>query len=177
MSISSRTVSTYIDYLCDAFMIEKSIRYDIKGKKYINANTKHYFTDLGLRNAILDFRQQEENHIMENVIYNELRIRGYRVDVGSLVQKTTDRDGKTVRKVLEVDFVTNKGSKRYYVQSAYTMPTSEKETQEKRSLIASGDFFKKIIVTADDIKAKRDSNGILTINLLDFLLDSNSLDY
>ena len=177
VSISSRTVSTYIDYLCDAFMIEKSIRYDIKGKKYINANAKHYFIDLGLRNAILDFRQQEENHIMENVIYNELRIRGYRVDVGSLVHKTTDRDGKTVRKVLEVDFVANKGNKRYYVQSAYTMPTSEKETQEKRSLIASGDFFKKIIVTADDIKAKRDSNGILTINLLDFLLDSNSLDY
>ena len=114
---------------------------------------------------------------MENVIYNELRIRGYRVDVGSVVQKTTDRDGKTVRKVLEVDFVANKGSKRYYVQSAYTMPTLEKVTQEKRSLVASGDFFKKIIVTADDIKAKRDSNGILTINLLDFLLDSNSLDY
>lgn len=177
VSISSRTVSTYIDYLCDAFMIERSIRYDIKGKKYINANAKHYFTDLGLRNAILDFRQQEENHIMKNVIYNELRIRGYRVDVGSVVQKTTDRDGKTVRKVLEVDFVANKGSKRYYVQSAYTMPTLEKVTQEKRSLVASGDFFKKIIITADDIKAKRDSNGILTINLLDFLLDSNSLDY
>ena len=130
-----------------------------------------------MRNAILDFRQQEETHIMENVIYNELRIRGYRVDVGSVVLKTTNREGNTVRKVLEVDFVANKGSKRYYIQSAYAMPTLEKETQEKRSLIASNDSFKKIIVTADDINPKRDSNGILTINILDFLLDCNSLDF
>lgn len=177
VNISSRTIGAYIDYLQDAFMIEKSIRFDIKGKKYINANAKHYFVDLGLRNAILDFRQQEETHIMENVIYNELRIRGYRVDVGSVVLKTTNREGNTVRKVLEVDFVANKGSKRYYIQSAYAMPTLEKETQEKRSLIASNDSFKKIIVTADDINPKRDSNGILTINILDFLLDCNSLDF
>ena len=177
ISISSRTITHYIDYMIDAFLIEKSIRYNIKGKKYINTLAKHYFTDLGLRNAILDFRQQEETHIMENIIYNELRIRGFMVDVGCVEQKTTDHNGKTVRRLLEVDFVANKGSKRYYIQSAFAMPTPEKEVQEKRSLIASQDSFKKIIVTGNDIKTKRDNYGIVTMSIYDFLLNSDSLNF
>lgn len=163
--------------MVNAFILERSIRYNIKGKKYINTLSKHYFTDLGLRNAILNFRQQEETHIMENIIYNELRIRGFLVDVGCVEQKTTSADGKTIRRQLEVDFVANKASKRYYIQSAFAMPTAEKEAQEKRSLIATKDSFKKIIVTGQDIKAKRDPNGILTINIIDFLLDKDSLDF
>lgn len=177
ISIASKTIERYIDYLADAFLVEKAIRYNIKGKKYINTLAKHYFTDLGLRNAILYFRQQEETHLMENIIYNELRVRGFRVDVGCVEQKTTDSQGKTVRKLLEVDFVANKGSKRYYIQSAYAMPTPEKEMQEKRSLIASQDSFKKIIVTGNDIKPRRDDNGIVTMGIIDFLLDPNSQDY
>ena len=177
ISIASKTIERYIGYLADAFLLEKAIRYNIKGKKYINTLAKHYFTDLGLRNAILDFRQQEETHLMENIIYNELRIRGFRVDVGCVEQKTTDSSGKTIRKLLEVDFVANKGSQRYYIQSAYAMPTPEKELQEKRSLMASHDSFKKIIVTGNDIKPRRDENGIVTMGILDFLLNPNSLDY
>ncbi len=177
ISIASKTIERYIGYLADAFLLEKAIRYNIKGKKYINTLAKHYFTDLGLRNAILDFRQQEETHLMENIIYNELRIRGFRVDVGCVEQKTTDSSGKTIRKLLEVDFVANKGSQRYYIQSAYAMPTPEKELQEKRSLMASHDSFKKIIVTGNDIKPRRDENGIVTMGILDFLFNPNSLDY
>lgn len=177
VSISPKTITNYIGYMVNAFILERSIRYNIKGKKYINTLSKHYFTDLGLRNAILNFRQQEETHIMENIIYNELRIRGFLVDVGCVEQKTTSADGKTIRRQLEVDFVANKASKRYYIQSAFAMPTAEKEAQEKRSLIATKDSFKKIIVTGQDIKAKRDPNGILTINIIDFLLDKDSLDF
>ena len=177
VSISPKTITNYIGYMVNAFMLERSIRYNIKGKKYINTLSKHYFTDLGLRNAILNFRQQEETHIMENIIYNELRIRGFLVDVGCVEQKTTNSDGKTIRRQLEVDFVANKASKIYYIQSAFAMPTAEKEVQERRSLIATKDSFKKIIVTGQDIKAKRDSNGILTISIIDFLLDKNSLDF
>lgn len=176
IKISPKTITNYIGYLIDAFMLERSIRYNIKGKKYINTLAKHYFADLGLRNAILNFRQQEETHIMENIIYNELRIRGFMVDVGCVEQKTTAPDGKTIRRQLEVDFVASKASKLYYIQSAFAIPTNEKEVQEKRSLMATKDSFKKIIVTGQDIKPKRDINGILTINVIDFLLDDNSLD-
>ena len=177
INIASKTITRYIDYMADAFLLERAIRYNIKGKKYINTLAKHYFVDLGLRNAILDFRQQEETHIMENIIYNELRMRGFRVDVGCIEQKTTDSNRKTIRKLLEIDFVANKGNARYYIQSAFAMPTPEKEIQEKRSLMASADSFKKIIVTGQDIKPKRDENGIVTINIIDFLIDPNSLDY
>ena len=177
INISSKTITRYIDYMIDAFLLEKSIRYNIKGKKYINTLAKHYFTDLGLRNAILQFRQQEETHLMENIIYNELRLRGFFVDVGCVEQKTTNSEGKTIRKLLEVDFVANKGSKRYYIQSAYAMPNPDKELQEKRSLIFTQDAFKKIIVTGADIKPKRDENGIITIGIVDFLLKPEMMDF
>lgn len=169
-TISSATVSRYIDYLCDAFITEKSVRFDLKGKRYIGSLSKYYFTDIGIRNAILGFRQQEESHIMENIIFNELRIRGFRVDVGNLVQRTTDKQGKTIRKSLEVDFVANSGNNRYYIQSALDMPTREKVEQETPSLREIGDSFKKIVVVKDRIKPRRDDFGILTIGLFDFLL-------
>lgn len=175
-TISSATVSRYIDYLCDAFITEKSVRFDLKGKRYIGSLSKYYFTDIGIRNAILGFRQQEESHIMENIIFNELRIRGFRVDVGNLVQRTTDKQGKTVRKSLEVDFVADSGNNRYYIQSALDMPTKEKVEQETRSLREIGDSFKKIVVVKGRIKPRRDDSGILTIGLFDFLLHPESLD-
>ena len=175
-TISSATVSRYIDYLCDAFITEKSVRFDLKGKRYIGSLSKYYFTDIGIRNAILGFRQQEESHIMENIIFNELRIRGFRVDVGNLVQRTTDKQGKTVRKSLEVDFVADSGNNRYYIQSALDMPTKEKVEQETRSLREIGDSFKKIVVAKGRIKPRRDDSGILTIGLFDFLLHPESLD-
>ena len=177
LAISSRTIANYISYFADAFLVEKSLRYNIKGKKYINTLAKYYFTDIGLRNAIIEFRQQEETHLMENIIYNELRTRGYRVDVGSVEQRSVDHDGKSVRRLLEVDFVANKGSRRYYIQSAYAMPSVDKERQEKRSLITIGDSFKKVIVVGQDIKPQRDDQGILTIGIMDFLLNAGSLDY
>jgi predicted AAA+ superfamily ATPase len=161
----------------DAFLIEKVIRYDIKGKKHINSLAKYYFSDVGIRNALLNFRQQEENHIMENIIYNELCIRGYQVDVGIVEQRTTDKNGKPVRKQLEVDFVVNQGSLRYYVQSAFALPDEEKVKQESASLLRTGDAFKKIIIVKDDIMPKRGENGILTIGLMDFLLNQDSLSY
>ena len=163
-------------YLEDAFLTEKSDRYDIKGKNYIASLSKYYFQDLGLRNAILSFRQIEESHIMENIIYNELRYRGFLVDVGNVTIRTKDKDGKPIRVTLEVDFVANKGSKRYYVQSAWSMPDEEKVQQETRSLQAIGDSFKKIIVTADNVRLKRDESGITTIPVIQFLKDPNSLD-
>ncbi len=171
------TLSRYLSYLEDAFVIEKSIRYNIKGKKYINTLMKYYFSDLGIRNALLGFRQQEENHIMENIIYNELRVRGYKVDVGMVEQRVVEKNGNMVRKQLEVDFVVNQGSKRYYIQSAFAMPTKEKEEQEMASLLKINDSFKKIIIVKDDIKPKRDENGITTIGMLDFLLNIGSLDF
>lgn len=170
VTLSSKTINTYLSYLEDAFLIEKSIRYDIKGKKYINTLAKHYFTDMGIRNAILGFRQMEENHIMENVIYNELRIRGYSVDVGMVETRPLNSEGKRIRKQYEVDFVANRGSQRYYIQSAFIMPTDSKERQDSNSLLNIDDAFKKIIIVKDYIKPKRNQSGIITIGLIDFLL-------
>lgn len=170
VTLSSKTINTYLSYLEDAFLIEKSIRYDIKGKKYINTLAKHYFMDMGIRNAILGFRQIEENHIMENVIYNELRIRGYSVDVGMVETRPLNSEGKRIRKQYEVDFVANRGSQRYYIQSAFIMPTDSKERQESNSLLNIDDAFKKIIIVKDYIKPKRNQLGIITIGLIDFLL-------
>lgn len=170
VTLSNKTINTYLSYLEDAFLIEKSIRYDIKGKKYINTLAKHYFTDMGIRNAILGFRQMEENHIMENVIYNELRIRGYSVDVGMVETRPLNSEGKRIRKQYEVDFVANRGSQRYYIQSAFIMPTDSKERQESNSLLNIDDAFKKIIIVKDYIKPKRNQLGIITIGLIDFLL-------
>ena len=175
ISIKDATIREYLGYLQDAFLIEEALRYDVKGRKYIGTETKYYFADMGLRAAILNLRQQEETHIMENVIYNELRMRGYRVDVGLVETWGKNTQGKTVRIPLEIDFVVNKGAERIYIQSAYRMPTSEKETQEKRSLLNTNDNFRKIVIVSDDIKRKTDEQGIVTINVLDFLLDPNSL--
>ncbi|MDY4943383.1 MAG: ATP-binding protein [Candidatus Limisoma sp.] len=177
VTIHHATIDKYLSYLQDAFILERSIRYNIKGKKYINTLCKYYFTDLGLRNALLGFRQQEETHIMENIIYNELRSRGYKVDVGMVETRGKDKNGKIVRKQLEVDFVVNQGSRRYYIQSAFAMPTPEKEEQESASLLKIDDSFKKIIIVKDDIKPKRNEYGILTIGIMDFLLNKDSLDY
>ena len=169
--ISKNTVISYMDYLLDSFLIEKAQRYDVKGKKYIQTPQKYYFADIGLRNAKLNFRQQEENHIMENIIYNELLIRGYNVDVG-VVEVREDN----VRKQLEVDFVCNQGSKRYYIQSALNLDTTEKTLQETKSLNNIGDNFKKIVVVKDNIKLWRNEAGILIIGIQEFLLNKNSLD-
>lgn len=177
VSLSNKTIDNYLTYICESFLTEKSIRYDIKGKKYINTLSKYYFSDVGVRNAILDFRQQEENHIMENVIYNELRIRGFQVDVGIVEHRTTNKEGKTVRKQYEVDFVANQGSQRYYIQSAFIMPTDAKERQESTSLLNIDDSFKKIIVVKDYIKPKRNEDGIVTIGLIDFLLRPELLNW
>ena len=177
VTIHHQTINKYLGFLEDAFLVEKSIRYNIKGKKYINTLAKYYFSDLGIRNALLGFRQQEETHIMENIIYNELRTRGLRVDVGMVETREPDKNGRLIRKQLEVDFVVNQGSQRYYIQSAFAMPTLEKEAQESASLLLINDSFKKIIIVKDDIKPKRNEQGILTIGLKDFLLDKNSLNY
>ena len=160
----------------DAFLIEKAERYDVKGKKYIGSLAKYYFTDIGLRNAILGLRQQEETHIMENIIYNELRRRGCKVDVGMVEQRFVDNDGKWQRKQLKVDFVVNEGNQRYYIQSALALPDEEKRKQEMGSLLRIHDSFKKIIIVKDDIKPWRDENGILTMGLLDFLMNADSLE-
>lgn len=177
VTLSRQTIEKYLSYMEDAFVVEKSIRYNIKGKKYINSLSKYYFSDLGIRNVLLGFRQQEENHIMENIIYNELRIRGYRVDTGMVEERTTDKNNKTIRKQYEVDFVANQGSKRYYIQSAFMMPTQEKLEQEMASFLRLDDSFKKIIIVKEDIMPKRDEKGILTMGVLDFLLNPDSLDY
>lgn len=177
VAIHHQTINKYLGFLEDAFLVEKAIRYNIKGKKYINTLAKYYFSDIGIRNALLGFRQQEETHIMENIIYNELRTRGYHVDVGMVEVREPDKSGKLFRKQLEVDFVVNQGSQRYYIQSAFAMPTLEKEAQESASLLRIKDSFKKIIIVKDDIKPKRNEDGILTIGLKDFLLDKNSLNY
>lgn len=174
-SISDVTAKNYLGYLTDAFLFESAKRYDVKGKKYFETPLKYYMADVGLRNARLNFRQMEENHIMENVIFNELKVRGYSVDVGVVESKETI-DGKRKLKQLEIDFVANKGSKKYYIQSAYEMPTEEKLKQEKRSLLKLRDSFKKIIVVKDNIRPQIDENGIVTMGLINFLLDQNSLD-
>lgn len=174
-SISDITAKNYLLYLCDAFLFDYAKRYDVKGKKYFETPLKYYMADVGLRNARLNFRQTEENHIMENVIFNELKIRGYSVDIG-VVETRETIDGKRHAKQLEIDFIANKGNKKYYVQSAYEMPTAEKLEQEKRSLIKINDSFKKIIVVKDNIRPQIDENGIVTIGLINFLLDENSLD-
>jgi len=176
VSISPTTIDKYLGYLRNAFMIEKAERYDIKGRKYIGTLSKYYFSDLGLRNAILGLRQLEENHIMENIIYNELRARGNKVDIGMIEQRFIDDNSKWQRKQLEVDFVVNQGSKRYYIQSAFAMPDEEKIKQEKASLLRINDSFKKIIIVKDDIMPYHDENGITTIGLFDFLLKRDSLD-
>ena len=174
--ISNKTLGNYLNYLCDAFMIGRAVRYNIKGKKYINTLSKYYFSDIGLRNAILDMRQQEETHIMENIIYNELLVRGYSVDVGMVEIKKQDKDGKWVRIQLEVDFIASLGSKKYYVQSALSIPDREKEIQESRPLTNINDSFKKVIIVKDHIMPRRNEEGILTIGLFDFLLKEDSLD-
>lgn len=176
IAISANSIKLYLGYFVDAFMIEKAERYDVKGKKYISTPQKYYFSDIGLRNARINFRQQEETHIMENVIFNELRLRGFSVDVGVVEINEKGSDGKYKRKQIEIDFVANKGSKRYYIQSAFALPTVEKLEQEERPLKSTNDSFKKIIVVKDNIKLRRDINGIVTIGLKQFLLDENSLD-
>ena len=176
INIDSVTISRYLGYMQDAFLIEKAERYDVKEKKYIGSLAKYYFTDIGLRNAILGLRQQEETHIMENIIYNELRRRGCKVDVGMVEQRFVDNDGKWQRKQLEVDFVVNEGNQRYYIQSALALPDEEKRKQEMGSLLRINDSFKKIIIVKEDIKPWRDENGILTMGLLDFLMNADSLE-
>ena len=175
-TVSDKTLRKYMDYLTDAFLVSKAVRYDIKGRKYIGSPAKFYFEDVGLRNARLNFRQMEENHIMENLIYNELRIRGYRVDVGLVEQFGKNKENKTTKKQLEVDFVATRGSEKCYIQSAFAMNTPEKQAQEERPLNAIGDSFKKIVVVRDNIKARRNDMGIVTIGVRNFLLDENSLN-
>ena len=175
-TISKDTIIKYIDYLKDSFLIDSAIRYDIKGKKYINTPSKYYFTDLGLRNARLNFRQVEETHAMENIIFNELKVRGYNVDVGVVVMNEVDKNGKKIRKQLEVDFVCNKGSKRFYIQSAYALPDKEKMEQEQRSLVNTGDGFKKIIITKNAVAPLYNDEGILVMSVYDFLLNPDSME-
>lgn len=175
-TISYDTVKDYTDYLCDSFLIEKSTRYDIKGKRYINSPYKYYFMDLGLRNVRINFRQSEKSHLMENVVYNELRIRGYNVDVGVVPVVMKNENGKQQRSHFEVDFICNLGSKRYYIQSAYRMESDEKIKQERMSLTKIDDSFKKIIITGEESPVIRDEIGITTISIYDFLLKDNSLE-
>ena len=175
-NITDKTIETYISYLTDAFMIEKSERYDIKGKKYVGTTPKYYFKDLGLRNAILSFRQTEENHLMENVIYNEMRCRGFLVDVGNVNIRVKNEKGEWQRVTLEVDFVCNLGSRRYYLQSAYRLPDEEKQKQEKRSLEQIKDSFKKIVIVGERMKLRRDDNGIVLMGVYEFLKDATLLD-
>lgn len=172
--ISSNTISSYIGYLEDAFVIEEARRYDVKGRGYIGSPLKYYFEDVGLRNARLGFRQVEESHIMENVVYNELRTRGYSVDVG-VVEKRAREEGRDVRRQLEVDFVANRGSDRVYIQSALEMGTPEKAAQERASLLGINDSFKKVVLVRDVVKPLRDEWGVVTMSVFDFLLDENSL--
>ena len=175
-SISTATIRSYIDCLEDAFLVSEAKRYDIKGRKYIGAPVKYYFEDVGLRNARLKFRQVEETHLMENIIYNELRARSLSVDVGIVTKRYIDSDGRKATSTLEVDFVANRGSKRYYIQSAYALPDAAKREQESASLKRIGDSFKKIIVVKDTVNTTRDDDGIVTMSLFDFLLDPDSLD-
>ncbi len=174
--LSHVTIKTYLEYLSDAFLIEKSKRFDIRGRKYVNTPYKYYFSDLGLRNARLNFSQTDSGHLMENAIYNELRTRGYNVDVGQVPMRKKNAEGNVVRSMLEVDFVCNMGNKRYYVQSAYRMADGEKVSHEEAPLLNISDSFKKIIVVGDDIHIRRDASGITTMSVYDFLLNDNSLE-
>lgn len=174
---NDKTLSIYIDYLINAFMISKAQRYDIKGKKYINSPFKYYFTDIGIRNCRLNYRQQEQTHIMENIIYNELLIRGYNIDVGIIEHMTRNKNKKQQLVQLEVDFVCNKGNNRYYIQSAFSIPDEAKMAQETSSLDKIDDSFKKIIITQDLGKPWRNEKGYLILNIIDFLLNINSLDF
>lgn len=176
LNIDPKTVSLYLKYLEEAFLIEKVERYDVKGKKYMNTPYKFYFSDLGLRNSFINFRQYEETHIMENVIYLELRRRGYNVDVG-IVEFRERKENELTYKQLEIDFIANKGNNKIYIQSAFSMPNEEKVNQEERPLLKVNDAFKKIIIVKDYIKRNRNENGIITMSIFDFLLDPDSLDY
>lgn len=176
LNIDPKTISLYLKYLEEAFLIEKAERYDIKGKKYMSTPYKFYFSDLGIRNSFINFRQPEETHIMENVIYLELKRRGYNVDVG-VIELKERKEKEFTYKQLEVDFIANKGNNKIYIQSAFSMPNQEKIDQEKKSLLKINDSFKKIIIVKDYIKRTRDENGIITMSVFDFLLDINSLDY
>ena len=172
INIDSKTINSYLKYLEEAFIIEKANRYDVKGRKYINTPYKFYFRDIGIRNSFINFRQQEETHIMENIIYLELRRRGFNVDVGLVEYRTAN-----IYKQLEIDFIANKGNNKFYIQSALDMPSNEKIEQEERPLLKVNDSFKKFIITKDYIKRTRDDNGIIKMSIFDFLLDINSLDY
>ena len=174
--ITSATIIKYLHFFEDSFLLEAAKRYDIKGKAYIETPQKYYFTDPGLRNARVNFRQYEPTHLMENVIYNELRMRGYNVDVGIVPVTEKNDQGKLIRKQLEVDFICNLGSARYYIQSAYSIPDSEKRVQGTRPLRKIDDSFRKIIVTGDAVPAQYDENGILTVNIYDFLLDKHLME-
>lgn len=175
-SISRATVTAYLEYLCDSFLMEKALRYDVKGRKYIDTPFKCYFVDCGLRNARLNFRQIEMPHLMENVIYNELRVRGFNVDVGSVTVRAIDENGTRRQQQLEIDFVCNMGSKRYYIQSAYRLNSVEKEQQERASLNSIDDSFKKIVIVGTPSLVHHDQDGITTMSIYDFLLDENSLE-
>lgn len=174
--LSARTIKQYLDHLCDAFLLEQALRYDIKGKKYISTPYKYYFTDMGLRNARLNFRQLEETHLMENAVYNELCMRGYSVDVGVVEINERQEDGKYVRKQIEIDFVCNRADERVYVQSAFSIPTTEKRLQEERPLRNVGDGFRKVIITKDNVVRHHDENGVLIMGLQEFLMDARSIE-
>ena len=176
INIDSKTIDFYLKCLEEAFLIEKAKRYDVKGKKYISTPNKFYFSDLGLRNSFINFRQPEETHIMENVIYLELKKRGYNVDVG-LIEFRERQGEEFLYKQIEIDFIANKGNNKIYIQSAFSMPTEEKLNQEERPLLKINDAFKKIIIVKDYIKRTRNENGIITMSIFDFLLDPDSLDY
>lgn len=175
-NITDKTVSVYLEYMQDAFLIEKSERYDIKGRKYIGSLSKYYYQDIGLRNSIISFRQTEPTHIMENVIYNEMRMRGWLVDVGNVALRVRNDKGQNIRVTLEVDFVCNKGSQRIYIQSAWRMPDADKMEQEKRSLRLVGDSFRKLLIVGEHTKPWSDDDGIQIISIYDFLLDLSSTD-
>ena len=172
-TITDKTIREYIEAMKDAFLIETAIRYDIKGKRYIGTPAKHYFTDIGLRNAVLGYRQTEETHLMENIIFNELRIRGYAVDIGTIEKRSAAGKESTN---LEIDFIARLGNAKYYIQSAFSIDDEIKRAQEERPLLAVKDSFKKIIVTGRNIKLRRDEFGITTMGIRDFLLKENSLE-
>ncbi|MBQ3629199.1 MAG: ATP-binding protein [Bacteroidaceae bacterium] len=176
VNVNPETIKYYLEYLCDSFLVSKAMRYDVKGKKYIDTPYKYYFTDMGLRNARINFRQDEKTHLMENVIYNELLIRGFNVDVGVVPVVIRDENGKQVRSQLEIDFVCNQGSKRYYIQSAFRMNSESKEQQEQASLTKVNDSFKKIIITGEESLVHRNEQGITTMSIYDFLLNPNALE-
>ena len=176
VNVNPETIKYYLEYLCDSFLVSKAMRYDVKGKKYIDTPYKYYFTDMGLRNARINFRQDEKTHIMENVIYNELLIRGFNVDVGVVPVVSRDENGKQVRSQLEIDFVCNQGSKRYYIQSAFRMNDEEKRQNEQASLTKVNDSFKKIIITGEEGLVHRNEQGITTMSIYDFLLNPNALE-